>query len=114
MKLLIKEINNKIYNYKQQDLLKKCYDQSYFIDFDNILQLLISSKLLCHYCKQNIFLFYKNSHQSNQWTLDRINNDYGHNYNNCVISCLKCNIQRKIMDKDRFLYSKQMNIKKIN
>jgi hypothetical protein len=112
-KILNREIKNKLNSYKYQDIQKKCYDNKYIIKYENIIELLVSSKLICHYCKEKTYLFYKKSYDQKQWTLDRIDNEQGHNYNNCVISCLKCNIQRKVMNKDKFTFSKQMKIKKI-
>ena len=50
--------------------------------------------------------------QDNQWTLDRIDNYMGHNYNNVLISCLKCNLQRGNINKDKFLFTKEMVIHK--
>jgi len=48
-----------------------------------------------------------------QWTLDRIDNDMGHNNNNTVISCLGCNLQRRTTNQDKFLFTKQLKLKKI-
>lgn len=45
-----------------------------------------------------------------QWTLDRIDNDIGHYSDNVVIACLSCNLHRKTMYHERFLFTKQLNI----
>ena len=45
----------------------------------------------------------------NQWTVDRIDNSIGHDIENIVISCLKCNLQSRSSDK--FLQTKKMVIK---
>ena len=45
-----------------------------------------------------------------QWTLDRIDNDQGHTYDNVVIACLECNLQRRRTNSDKFLFTKQMKI----
>jgi hypothetical protein len=45
-----------------------------------------------------------------QWTLDRIDNDVGHNADNVVVSCLECNLKRGTMDSDRFKYGKQIGL----
>ena len=45
-----------------------------------------------------------------QWTLDRIDNDKGHNMENVVIACLDCNIRRRRKNKDDFMFSKNMEI----
>ena len=41
-------------------------------------------KLKCFYCKCNLSLLYQDVRQNDQWTLDRIDNTLGHNYNNIV------------------------------
>lgn len=107
---LKREIKNKIQSYKQQDKKNKCYDNDFFISLYDVYELLISSRLKCYYCKNNTYILYNNNKQSNQWTLDRIENDQGHNKNNCVISCLKCNLDRKTTDCKKFLFTKQMKI----
>ena len=88
------------------------YSREEFIDYEVLIQKLVESKLNCFYCNNKCYLIYDKVRQQNQWTLDRINNDYGHNKNNLVISCLKCNLQRRNIDKDKFLFTKQMKIKK--
>ena len=50
----------------------------------------------------------------NQWTVDRIDNSIGHDIENIVISCLKCNLQRRSRSSDKFLQTKQMVIKREN
>ncbi len=52
----------------------------------------------------------KNIFEKKQWTLDRINNNEGHNHDNVVISCLDCNIKRGDMDSERFKKGKEIRI----
>ena len=78
-----------------------------------VIQRLVESKLTCFYCKTNLMLFYKESKQPNQWTLDRIDNSMGHNYNNLVIACLECNLKRRNIDLNKFLYTKQLSITRL-
>jgi hypothetical protein len=106
--LFLKEINKKIDGYKRQDIDKSCYDENFFIDLETVLAKLTESKLKCHYCKTCCYLLYSEVLSRNQWTLDRIDNDYGHNKNNVVISCLDCNVRRKTMDFERFKMGKQL------
>ena len=49
----------------------------------------------------------------NQWTLDRIDNERPHTKDNILISCLECNLKRRRMDKDKFEFTKKLNIVKI-
>ena len=46
------------------------------------------------------------------WTLDRIDNNIGHNTDNVVISCLACNLQKRRRGEEAFKFMKQMVIKK--
>jgi hypothetical protein len=107
---LLREIKNKLNSYKSQDKIKTCFDNHFFISLNDIIELLVKSKLKCYYCRDNIFILYKNVREKKQWTLDRIDNDEGHNKNNCVIACLLCNIQRKTMNENKFKFTKQLNI----
>ena len=109
-----KEINKKINGYLQQDKTKNIHDNTSCIDFNDILTKLIESKLRCTYCNKDIYVIYTNKLQQDQWTLDRIDNFKGHNIDNIVISCLKCNIHRGRINCKKFLFTKQLTIKKSN
>jgi hypothetical protein len=80
------------------------------ISLDQTIEKLMLSKLKCFYCKENCELLYKNTLAKKQWTLDRINNEYGHNHDNVVICCLECNIKKGEMDSDRFKQGKEIKI----
>lgn len=105
-----KEINNKINGYKKQDNDKECFDVNYFVNYEYVIEKLLESQLKCYYCKKCCLLLYTEVLCRDQWTLDRIDNDYGHNKNNIVISCLDCNIKRKTMNSERFKMGKQLKI----
>lgn len=111
-KLLKREIEKKIAGYKGQDIDKKIYDETLLITFDDVIEKLVSSKLLCFYCKRDVLLLYKNVRDPKQWTLDRIDNDKCHSNENTIISCLKCNLQRRTRDMSKFLFTKQLKISK--
>ena len=64
--------------------------------------------LSCCYCKDNCDILYKDVLYKKQWTLDRIDNDYGHNNNNVVICCYECNVKRGDMDYERFKQGKSI------
>ena len=112
-KCLLRELKNKLNSYKGQDKKKEIYDEHFFISLDKVIEKLVESKLKCYYCKENVHIFYKHIREPKQWTLDRIDNDQGHNMENCVISCLSCNIQRKTLDDHKFKFTKQMKIIKM-
>ena len=105
-----KEITSKLNGYRNQDTLKYRFDKNTFITFNQTVEMLIDCKLTCFYCVCYTPILYKNVRDGNQWTLDRTNNDVGHSYGNVVVSCLKCNLQRKRMSSTAFAMSKQMVI----
>ena len=112
--IFINNLKNKISSYKQQDILKKKLYSNNFINFQNIIHLLYESQLKCCYCRKEIYILYKQVREMSQWTLDRIDNNTGHNFGNLVISCLKCNLKRRRINKNSFMLTKNMNIKREN
>lgn len=105
-----REISKKINGYKSQDIQKELLDLNRLISLDQTIEKLMVSKLKCFYCKENCELLYKNTLAKKQWTLDRVNNKYGHNHDNVVICCLECNIKKGEMDSDRFKQGKDIKI----
>ena len=112
--IFINNLKNKISSYKQQDILKKKLNSNNFINFENIISLLQESQLKCCYCHKEIYILYKQVREMSQWTLDRIDNDTGHNFGNLVISCLKCNLKRRRINKNSFMLTKNMTVKREN
>ena len=109
-KIIIQELDKKLKSYKQQDIIKKIYDETLFIDIHTILQRLIDCKLSCYYCKCELYVLYENVRELYQWTIDRVDNSLGHNKDNFVIGCLNCNIKRRKTHADKFLFTKQLNL----
>jgi hypothetical protein len=109
-RLIISHIKTKIQSYKHQDTIKKMYTESEFIDFTYVVNLLADSDLKCHYCACETYLLYEIVREMKQWSLDRINNDKGHNRGNLVMSCLECNLKRRRTNKDAFFMTKNMTI----
>ena len=110
--ILISDLKKKLNGYKSQDVRKNIYNPRKLITFECLIQKMVESKMKCFYCRNDMYLIYKNVRQMNQWTLDRIDNSLGHNSNNVVVSCLECNLKRRNTDKDKFLFTKRLNIKK--
>ena len=108
--LIKSALKSKLCSYKQQDVKKKRYIKDKFITFNELLEKLVATKLICYYCKNQCLLIYENKREKLQWTLDRKNNDIGHYGNNVVISCLECNLQKRRRNEEHFKFSKQMNI----
>jgi len=112
--IFINNLKNKISGYKQQDIFKKKLDLNHFTNFENIIFLLHESQLTCCYCHKEIYILYKQVREMSQWTLDRIDNELGHNIGNLVISCLKCNLKRRRINKNSFMMTKNMTINREN
>ena len=110
IKCIIQQLNQKINGYKSQDIHKKLLDLEKIVDLENVLQLLIQSNLECFYCKNKVQILYEHVREPLQWTLDRIDNDYGHNKGNLEIACLSCNVRRRTMYADRYVFTKQLKL----
>lgn len=109
-KILINQIEKKITSYKQQDIDKKILNNEKKINLACIIDKLNETEIKCYYCKCEMLILYENVRDSKQWTVDRINNDIGHNVDNYVLACLDCNLKRRCKSSDKFLFTKQLNI----
>ena len=109
---IISILNKKIQGYKSQDKQKNVWSQDEFITQEQCIEALVGSKLHCHYCNSKILFLYDKVGEKKQWTLDRIDNNLGHNRDNVVISCLGCNLQKRRRGEEAFKFMKQMVIKK--
>ena len=110
--IIKKQVNTKLRGYRSQDKLKQMFIESEFMDMENTIQLLKESDLKCYYCKECVKVLYRHVREGCQWTLERIDNDYGHNRTNVVIACLTCNLRRRTMYHERFAFTKQLVINK--
>jgi len=107
---LTSHIKNKIYNYKQQDIIKKKLNENEFVSYEETIDLLKKSNLKCCYCSSEVYILYERVREMKQWSLDRIDNNIGHNSGNLVIACLECNLKRRRTNKDAFMFTKNMVI----
>jgi hypothetical protein len=103
-----RQIQNKVSSYKMQDIQKHKYDDDKFVDLNFVIQLLHEKSLKCFYCKESVYLFYNFVRENKQWTLERIDNGVGHNKDNVEIACLLCNLRRRTMYHERYVFTKQM------
>ena len=112
---ILGELKAKINSYKQQDIKKDYHEYTKLITLDNVIEKLVSCKLKCYYCNKNMKLFFEKVRDEEQWTLDRLNNYDEHSNENTIVCCLKCNLQRRRKNSDKFLFTKQLenNIIKI-
>ena len=107
-----KNISNKINSYIQQDEKKNRVDNETPLLREEIYELLIENQMQCYYCNCNVFIYYEKYRDDYQWTLERKDNNLPHFKNNCVISCLKCNLQRRTKNMDNFKFTKNLVINK--
>jgi hypothetical protein len=112
LQMIISHIKTKISSYKQQDIFKKKLLETDFVSFTDVIILLNDCNMRCYYCNCETYLLYEIVREMKQWSLDRINNDIGHNKNNLVISCLECNLKRRRTNKDAFFFTKNLKIVK--
>ena len=110
--LVLQQLKYKIGGYRNQDIEKNKYCEEKFVSMKHILELLISCNNNCYYCKKPTKILYDFVREPQQWTLDRMDNEFGHNYDNVSIACLQCNLRRKTMYHERYLFTKQMIITK--
>lgn len=109
-KIIKRELQKKRNSYRQQDIKKNILNETTLITTEQIIEKLVASKLCCFYCRQTIWLIYDNYRDPYQWTLDRMDNNTGHNYNNVLISCLGCNLKRGTMKKEDFEFAKNLKV----
>jgi hypothetical protein len=107
-KFVIQQITQKVSSYKYQDQLKGLYDETAFANSPHyIITLLYRCELNCFYCQNKTQVIYERVCEPSQWTLERIDNNLGHNVDNICIACLKCNIGRRTMHQKRYLFTKK-------
>ena len=81
-KIVLQQINKKIYGYKQQDIIKKLLNNDKFITLESITNKMIDCELKCYYCSCEMNVLYDISREMKQWSVDRIDNNLGHNIDN--------------------------------
>lgn len=113
-KVSLQQINKKIYGYKHQDIIKNKLNKEQFITLETILNSMNECELKCYYCKEEMNVMYDISRESKQWTVDRIDNEFGHNIDNFYLACLDCNLKRRCKNDEKFLFTKQLKIVKVD
>lgn len=113
-KLLCSQIQGKRQSYKHQDVVKNKYTADKFISMEQILVLLRDSQLQCLYCRQKCRLLYEQVRDPLQWSLDRLDNTLGHNYDNVCVACLACNLKRRVTQYRNFVLTKHTVLCKLD
>jgi hypothetical protein len=106
-------MQRKLSGYKRQDEKHDIYSPSHFIRLEKVSEMLKEAEEKCFYCRKQMLLEGYKSWSREQWTLDRIDNDFGHNDGNVVLSCLGCNLQRRQRSVDKFKATKQLVLVKV-
>ncbi len=109
-----KNILQKICGYRAQDVIKNKYNYDKFITYNEIIHKLCECNLKCFYCDKVVCILYENVREPMQWSLERIDNKYGHNNDNTEIACLNCNLKRNTMYHERYRMTKKMVIVKMD
>ena len=108
-KMILQQIRRKVSGYLGQDREKNLIDKEKFVNVQDVITLFKTSKMICYYCKERTEIMYELVREPKQWTLERLDNSFGHNRDNVVISCLSCNLRRRTMAKERYLQTKAMS-----
>lgn len=114
MHFLREQIRQKINGYKAQDIKKGIYSPFKFITLEYILRLLSECDLSCFYCHEPVYLWYEISREAKQWSVERIENTLGHDVGNVAIACLSCNLKRRCMYHERYVFTKNLSITKLD
>ena len=78
-----------ISNSKKKDKKKNRYNETEFVDYQYLFNLIDISNDICYYC--DCLLQYTN-YSRNLATIERLDNVIGHTKNNVVIACRTCNL----------------------
>jgi len=111
---LLNHLKAKQAGYKSQDVAKGWFNESQFVRIEDIVDLLLTSRLSCFYCGCWTTLFYEYVRDSKQWSLERLSNEQGHNRDNVVLACLECNMRRRTMYYERYIATKQLRVIKMD
>jgi len=111
-KYIYQTLKQKLNSYRNQDQIKDRYVESEFIKIEEVIELLKECNNTCFYCKKLVKVLYELVREPEQWTLERIDNTIGHNKGNLTIACLSCNLGRRTMHQNRYVFTKQLNIVK--
>lgn len=105
-KRIQQEVRKKQRSYLYQDKKKQRFHVDAHIEVEDLLTALLDTKMQCHYCQDSVHILYTNRLDPKQWTMDRVDNQVGHNRHNLHIACLQCNLQRRRCNDEKFKEAK--------
>jgi hypothetical protein len=108
--IAVKQIRQKIYGYRTQDFAKRKYDHFLFIREKDVLDMLYDCNMECYYCHTPVMLIYEDVREPRQWSVERLDNAFGHNRGNTVIACLQCNLRRRTIRTERYVLTKSIAV----
>lgn len=108
------QIRKKIEGYRYQDTAKNKYSTDSFITMEEVCAIVRESEGQCFYCQRLVQFVYTYVREPSQWTLDRIDNSIGHNSGNVLIACLSCNLKRRCLRADKYKFTRQMVLVKMD
>jgi len=84
-------IKKMIYHSKENDKKKNRYNPINFVNYNYLKNLISESNDRCCYCSCELQYIHFNHSLA---TLERLNNNVGHNIGNCAIACHRCNVSK--------------------
>jgi hypothetical protein len=105
-------IREKIRGYRMQDAKKNRFEAELFVDFDFVVSMLDSCATTCYYCRKGVCVVYEKRRDKRQWTIERIDNNRGHNKDNVEIACLHCNLARCTVSSANYVKTKRLSVVK--
>ena len=106
-------IARKVGGYKKQDEKFNIYSAKHSITSDDVKKMMLECNMHCTHCLAPMLAEYK-ARDAKQWTVDRIDNLMGHNTGNVVLCCLQCNLKRRNTPMEKFRFTKQLQIIKVD
>jgi len=84
-------IKSMIHHSKEKDIKYNRYDELNFVNYNYLKNLILESNDRCCYCSCELqYIHYNHS----LGTIERLNNNIGHNIGNCKIACHRCNLSK--------------------
>lgn len=88
------KILDKINTHRSYDKRNNIFNESDFIDYEDIFMKICRQKGKCYYCKKKLKLVNYKPYQPNQMSIDRLDSTLGHTKSNTVVACLHDNVKK--------------------